>query len=57
MSMSAIPKATSIIDDIIWDGLDDNLNNIGTGVYVYKIIVKADDGTENYKSSKLVVLK
>jgi flagellar hook assembly protein FlgD len=31
-------------NEVYWDGLDDNDNRLGNGVYIYKLI--ADDGNE-----------
>jgi hypothetical protein len=49
------------VDDIHWDGLDDYGDKIGKGVYIYKILVRAEGATENAKQNsefqKLVILK
>jgi flagellar hook assembly protein FlgD len=44
-------------NDIEWDGRDDYGDKIGRGVYVYKLKVKACDGTSAEKFEKLVVLR
>jgi len=50
-----------LINDIHWDGLDDYGDRIGKGVYIYKILVQAEETTESVKQSsafqKLVILK
>jgi hypothetical protein len=45
------------IDDITWDGRDDFGDPIGRGVYVYRLKVRAADGTSAEKYEKLVLLK
>ena len=42
---------------IPWDGLDDFGDKIGRGVYVYRIMVKAEDRQKAEKIEKLVILK
>jgi len=44
-------------NEIQWDGLDDYGDRIGRGVYVYKLRVKANDGSYAEKFEKLVVLR
>ena len=44
-------------EDITWDGKDDFGDNIGKGVYVYRLKVTAPDGTWADKFEKLVVLR
>jgi hypothetical protein len=43
-------------DPIEWDGRDDFGDKIGKGVYIYKLRVKADDGSAAEKFEKLVIL-
>jgi hypothetical protein len=43
-------------DPIEWDGRDDFGDKIGKGVYIYKLKVKADDGSSAEKFEKLVIL-
>ncbi|MDX2002422.1 MAG: type IX secretion system sortase PorU [Chitinophagales bacterium] len=45
------------VSNIQWDGLDDNGQNIGKGVYVYKITVLTADGESAQGFEKLVLLK
>jgi hypothetical protein len=45
------------IGPIDWDGKDDYGDNIGKGVYVYKVSVKNDSGDQIDKFEKLVLLK
>jgi hypothetical protein len=44
-------------NEIQWDGLDDYGDKIGRGVYVYKLRLKANDGSYAEKFEKLVVLR
>jgi hypothetical protein len=44
-------------ESITWDGKDDFGDNIGRGVYVYRLKVTASDGTWADKYEKLVLLK
>ncbi len=45
------------VDDISWDGRDDFGDVLGKGVYVYRLKVRAADGTSAEKYEKLVLLK
>ena len=45
------------VDNISWNGLDEYGDKIGKGVYVYKVKVRAEDGSEASKFEKLVVLQ
>ena len=45
------------VNDIEWDGLDEFGQKIGKGVYLYRLHVKASDGTSSDKIEKLVILK
>lgn len=42
---------------IPWDGLDDYGDKIGKGVYVYKLTVKTEEGKQQDKFEKLVILR
>lgn len=42
---------------ISWDGKDDYGDQIGKGVYVYRLTAKTDDGKQDSKLEKLVILK
>ncbi|MEY5041480.1 MAG: hypothetical protein RLZZ414_1028 [Bacteroidota bacterium] len=42
---------------IPWDGLDDFGSQIGRGVYIYNLKVKASNGLEAEKNEKLVILR
>ncbi len=44
-------------EGIIWDGLDEYGDKLGTGVYVYKLKVKSSEGKTDEKIEKLVILK
>jgi len=44
-------------DGISWDGRDDFGDNIGRGVYVYKVEVTSEDGSKAEEYQKLVILK
>ena len=51
-----------IANELTWDGKDEFGDQLGRGVYLYKIKIRADQGTENYIKSesefeKLVILK
>jgi hypothetical protein len=47
----------SHISDINWDGRDDFGDNIGKGVYVYKLHIRSlRDGSNHFKYQKLVIL-
>ncbi|MBI2269426.1 MAG: type IX secretion system sortase PorU [Bacteroidetes bacterium] len=43
-------------DAIVWDGKDDFGDNIGRGVYVYRMKIRSDDGSIADKYEKLVIL-
>lgn len=43
-------------DAIVWDGKDDFGDNIGRGVYVYRMKIRSDDGSVADKYEKLVIL-
>jgi len=45
------------VNGIYWDGKDDYGDNIGKGVYVYKLSVKTDNGMKADTFQKLVILK
>ncbi|HYV90881.1 MAG TPA: type IX secretion system sortase PorU [Chitinophagales bacterium] len=45
------------VNGIYWDGKDDYGDNIGKGVYVYKLSVKTDNGMKADTYQKLVILK
>lgn len=45
------------VNDIQWDGLDENGNQIVEGTYVYKLQVRTDNNEIAYEIQKLVVLK
>lgn len=42
--------------EIVWDGRDDFGDAIGRGVYIYKVNVRASDGTRAHQYEKLVIL-
>lgn len=44
-------------EGIVWDGKDDFGDNIGKGVYVYRVKVKTPTGSKAEKFEKLVILK
>jgi hypothetical protein len=44
-------------EPIAWDGLDDFGDNIGRGVYVYRVQVTTPDGKSAEKFEKLVILR
>ena len=44
-------------DGVEWDGKDDFGDNIGRGVYIYRLKVRAEDGSAAEKYEKLVILK
>ena len=55
---SHIPHADAHISNIFWDGTDDYGDNIGRGVYVYKVKVRSlSDGSQVHDYQKLVILK
>ena len=45
------------VGPIPWDGYDDFGDNIGRGVYIYKLKVRSEDGETAEKIEKLVILK
>jgi hypothetical protein len=45
------------VDSISWDGLDEYGDQIGKGVYVYKVTVRAEDGSQADEFEKLVLLR
>ena len=45
------------IDGISWDGRDDFGDQIGRGVYMYKVSVETPGGEKAHKTEKLVILK
>lgn len=51
-----IPTKGFRADPIEWNGRDDFGDKIGKGVYVYRIKVKADDGSTAEQYEKLVIL-
>ena len=44
-------------NDIVWDVTDQNGSRIMKGIYIYKIIVRSEQGQEAHKTSKMVVIK
>lgn len=44
-------------EPMAWDGLDDNGDKLGRGVYVYRLTVAAEDGSSADKVEKLVILR
>jgi len=44
-------------NDIVWDVTDESGNRIMKGIYIYKIVVRSEQGQEAHKTSKLVVIK
>lgn len=53
----SLVSAGSHFQDIDWDGRDAYGDRLARGVYLYKISVKAEDGTETEAIEKLVLLK
>lgn len=51
------PANSKRIGPINWDGKDDFGDNIGRGVYVYRIIVQNSKGDKTEQLEKLVILK
>jgi flagellar hook assembly protein FlgD len=47
----------SRISDIMWDARDEYGDKLARGVYVYRMKVKASDGSISDKYEKLVILK
>ena len=45
------------MNNIFWDGKDDYGDQIGKGVYVYKLSVQAENGLKADTFEKLVILK
>ncbi|MCB9251823.1 MAG: type IX secretion system sortase PorU [Flavobacteriales bacterium] len=52
-----IPNAASHIEEIEWDGKDEFGDNLGRGVYIYKVKVKSEDGKVVEELQKMVLLK
>lgn len=44
------------VDDILWDGKDDFGDNIGRGVYIYRVSLRDDSGKKVSQYQKLVIL-
>lgn len=44
-------------NEIKWDASDGSGNRISKGIYVYKVLVRSEDGKEATKSNRLVVIK
>jgi flagellar hook assembly protein FlgD len=44
-------------EDIFWDGRDDFGDQIGKGVYVYKIEIRNEQGQKGEQYEKLVILR
>jgi hypothetical protein len=44
-------------EPLAWDGLDDFGDKLGRGVYVYRLHVAAEDGSDAEKFEKLVILR
>ncbi len=42
---------------IEWDGKDDRGNNLGAGLYIYRISVTSQDGSTSYISGKMIKVK
>jgi hypothetical protein len=53
---SDIIASGSHFSDLKWDGLDEFGDKISNGVYVYKVKLKAPNGTHTEKIEKLVIL-
>ena len=57
-TIDTIINADSFRSEAIpWNGLDDFGDKIGRGVYIYRILVKAEDRQKAEKIEKLVILK
>ena len=51
-----IPNAETHCSEITWDGKDDFGDQLASGVYLYTIKLKAEDGTETSKNQKLYII-
>ena len=51
-----VPSAPGHVADITWGGRDEFDNKLAKGVYIYRIIVRTDDGQTTEKIEKLVIL-
>lgn len=47
----------SHVQSITWDGKDDSHNKLGSGMYIYRIIIKTNDGQVANQSERLVIIK
>lgn len=54
---TSVTSADTHIGNITWDGRDDYGDQIGKGVYVYRLTVKSADGQKTEEIEKLVILK
>lgn len=52
-----INNAQSHIDEIEWNGHDNYGQRLARGVYIYKIVIKSDDGQTSEQIQKMVLLK
>lgn len=52
-----ISNAPSHIEDINWNGKDNYEQNLAKGIYLYKIIIKTEDGDTQEQIQKMVLLK
>lgn len=52
-----IANAPAHVQSIDWDGRDEYGDQIGRGVYLYTLSVKAEDGTTSSKTEKLYIIK
>lgn len=51
-----IPNAPAHSADIVWDGKDNFGDDLARGVYLYKLSVKAEDGSTYTKTQKLYIV-
>jgi len=52
-----ILTSSFLSNPIYWDGKDDYGDNIGKGVYIYKMKIRSPNGNKVEKIEKLVILK
>ena len=54
---STIYSANSHASELVWDGRDEYGDKLAQGVYLYKIEIKAEDGSIENQTAKLYIVK